>query len=402
MPVYYEKLAAIDEFLRLKVDAIVVPIVQDSPKLPKFTQYIYKKAGYDKIQELYHENKGNAFWWTEHFPDFSPDEYKAQTDRMSENDPIVTVTEGCGVNCKYIFHIAIGLPEDYCDITPESDPELYEKISNQNWSEEEIIYKFDDIFDPDSESCRILRRCYETVLYCAQKRGIQSIAFPIIGAEDNSDFTFPMAYYVAHTAPQEWLKFTALFKNTGDNTLGKTNKPKEEMTIRILDLPDSFKINFDPTPNITEEDETDERKKRFKSFERRLKESIKNSGMTPEKYAKTFIWECLADVNINKLHAEIDYDPTRLKNGQLKKPAPHRIIAIAAALELSDFDRFALIHCAGHTQYPSTKFDFDVEDAFKAGARGFDALKKALIEKGYPKDVLTAKVRGSKQNKTEE
>lgn len=405
MPVYFKRCVKINEFLDLNVDAIVVPRMMNKISLPKITKYIYSQVGEDKINMLYEENKGNGYWWDEHFPDIPADDYAGQCDLMSDCDPIITATEGCGLDFKYIFHVCIGLPENYGAVTASDDTELYEALSGEDWSEDDwIVEKFDDHYAPDDEDCFILRRCYETALNCAQKRGVRSIAFPILGMEDNSGFQYSVAYHVAHTVPRAWLNKNTYYEQTCEylESVGGHSgqyKLKDEMEIWIIEPPRDFKWSYNPVPNVTDEDELDYRKKRFRIFERNLKERIENSNKSPEQFARDFIWECFKEVKISHLDRMIDYDATKFKNGQLKKPALHRVIAIAAGLELNDFDRFTLIRCTGYNDYPSTDFDFDVEDAISAGARDFDALTEALYDKGYADDPLTAKVRGSKKEK---
>lgn len=400
MPVNYIQCAKIDEFLNLDVDAIVVPRLMDSSQLPKITQYIYSKADEDKIKRQYKENEGNEYCWMEHFPDFSGDEYEKQYDAISDSDPIITVTEGCGLGFKYIFHVSFGYREEEDIVTLENDPELFRELSDAVWSKEDIKYEqFVNPYAPDDEDSFILRRCYELVLYFAKKRGVRSIAFPMLGVEDNSDFLYPVAYHIAHTVPDEWLEEHAVYEKTDKAGSGHSGeyRLKDDMEIWIADLPYNIKWSFDPTPNLTEDEGLDEREKRFRSFERNLRQRIICSNKTPEKFAKDFIRDCFNDVKISHLKPIIDYDPTKFKNGQLLKPALHRVIAIAVALGLDDMDRYTLIHCAGYTDYPSSKFDFDVEDAIAAGARDFDALNEALFKKGYIDSPLTADVRGSKK-----
>lgn len=405
MPVYFKQCAKIGELLDLNVDAIAVPRLQNKPDLPKITKYIYSQADENKINRLYEENKGNDYWWEEHFPDFPADEYDEQCDMVSDSDPIITATEGCGLNFKYIFHVCMGLPENYGIITESGFPELYEALNNENWSEDDVkIAEFDDPYAPDEEDCFILRRCYETVLYCAQKRGVRSIAIPMLGVEDNSGFPYSVAYHVAHTVPRAWLEKHASYEQTDENTkiIGGYSgqyRLREEPEIWIIDPPYNFKWSYNPVPNVTDEDELDERKKPFRVFERNLKERIESSGKPPEKFARDFIRECFNDVNVSDLNVLISYDATKFKNGQLKKPALHRVIAIAAGLGLNDFDRYTLIRCAGYNNYPSTDFDFDVEAALAAGTRDFDALNEVLREKGYGDRPLDANVRGSKKGK---
>lgn len=405
MPVYFKKCAKIDEIFDLNVDAIAVPRMTNEKSPPRITQYIYSKAGEDRINKLYEENNGNDYMWTEHFPDIPDDEYDEQCGLISDGDPIITATDGCGLGFKYIFHVCMGLHENSDVITRSDSPELYEALEYEAWDEDDgIIEKFGGSYTPDDENCFILRRCYELVLFCAQKRGVRSIAIPIFGMEDNSGFPYSVAYHVARTIPQTWLEKHAFYEHISENTEsagGHSGKYrlKDEMDIWVIDPPHDFRWSYNPVPNITEEEELDERKKRFRIFERNLKEKIESSGKSPERFARDFILDSFADVKISHLHDLIDYDATKFKNGQLKKPALHRVIAIAVGLELNDFDRYTLIHCAGYNDYPSTDFDFDVEGLIAAGAGDFDSLTEALYDKGYEDNPLTAQVRGSKKGK---
>lgn len=397
----------IDELLNLNVDAIAVPRMRDKRSLPQITQYIYSQADEEKIKRLYEENNENDYCWDKYFPDIPGYEYEELFDEIPDNDPIITATEGCGLNFKYIFHVGMGLDEDYNTVTKADFPELFEDLSNETWDEDDwMVKKFDDPYAPDDEDCFILRRCYEMVLYCAQKRGVRSIAIPMFGVEDNSGFPYSVAYHVAHTVPQAWLDDHPIYEQISINPESLSGasgqyRLKDAMEIWIIDPPYDFKWKYDPTPNITDEYELDIRKKPFRAFERNLKERIESTGKSPEQFAKDFIRECFdnANVNVSRLHGIIDYDPTKFKNGQLKSPALHRVIAIAVGLGLNAFDRFTLIRCAGYNEYPSTDFDFDVENAIAAGASNFEALINALYDKGYKDNPLTAPVRGSKKGK---
>lgn len=405
MPVYFRRCTKIDELFELGVDAVAVPRLADDASLPKITQYIYGKAGEEKVKMLYEANAGSDYCWTEHFPDIPADEYDEQCGEISGSDPTITVTEGCGLDFKYIFHIRMGLPEGHSTVTRSADPELFEALEDEIWDEDDwYVESSDECCDPDDKDCLILRRCYETALWCAQKRGVRSIAFPMLGAENNSGFPHSLAYYVAHTAPRTWLEKNSSYEQVGEcpESVGGYSgqyRLKDEMEIWIIGPPYDYKWSFNPIPNVTAE--PDERKRRFDVFERNLKERIESSGKSPEQFARDFIWSCFKDTKISHLDRLIDYDATKFKNGQLQKPALHRVIAIAVGLELDDFDRFTLIRCAGYKDYPSAGFDFDIEEAIAAGARDFDALTEALYDKGYKDDPLTAKVRGSKKGNKE-
>lgn len=406
MPVYYIQCDKIDEFLDLDVEAIVVPRLMYASHLPKITQYIYSKADEKKIERLYQENEGNEYWWEKHFPDLSEEVFADEEDPVTNNDPIITVTEGCGLGFKYIFHVCIGLHNEASTITFSEYPELFMALCDETWSEEDVsIERFNDPYAPDDEDFFILRRCYELVLYFAQKRGVRSIAFPMLGVEDNSEFSYSVAYHIAHTVPQAWLETHASYEQTCKYTKNISGfsgeyRRKDNMEIWIADPPYNFKYSFNPVLNAKDEDEIDERKKQFRIFKKNLKTRIARSNKSPENFAKDFIRECFNDVKISHLERVIEYDATKFKNGQLRKPALHRVIAIAVGLGLDDMDRYTLIHCAGYNLYPSTDFDFDVEDAIASGARDFDALTEALYDKGYSDTVLTANVRGSKKGKT--
>lgn len=406
MPVYYERCTKIDELLELNVDAIVAPRTLKDQKLPAVTEYIYDKAGREQIKKLYAENMGNDYWWMEHFPEIPEEEYAEQIELLSENDPIITVTEGCGLSQKFIFHICIGISTDDALITETSNPELFRALSDMDWDDDDVIVEKE--FDSrDDEECFILRRCYEILLNCAQKRGIKSIAIPMLGAEDVGDFSYPSAYYAARTAPGEWLEKNVTYRQeskTADTIGGHSGKYRigEEMEIWIIDPPYDYRWSYDPVPNVTDEESQDKRQRQIRIFEMNLRERINSSGMSPEKFAREFIWNCFGDTNMTQFKTLILYDATKFRNGQTGRPHRHRVLAITVGLELSDFDRFAFMRCAGFDDYPSTELDLDVEKVIAAGASGFYSVEAALTEMGYESNPLTAAVRGSKKNKKNE
>ena len=190
MPIRFKECVKTDELLDLAVDAIVVPRMISDERIPKITQHIYSRADEKKISTMYTLNKGNAYiFGTDLMEGYDTGFPPTRTDL-----PNITVTSGCGLNVKYIFHVCVepyivykpiepydpDLPEEYYDILPQDELFPPPEIDTE-------------YVPPESEMDYTLTRCYETVLNCAKKRGVRSIAFFMLGAEDISCYPYPLA-----------------------------------------------------------------------------------------------------------------------------------------------------------------------------------------------------------------
>ncbi|MDE7229516.1 MAG: hypothetical protein K2N56_03470 [Oscillospiraceae bacterium] len=413
MPVDFKECVNSDELLDLKVDAIAVPRMISDERIPKITRYVYRQADEKKIAALYTSNKGNA--------------YIFGTDLMDGHDtgfpptrmdfPNITVTSGCGLNVKYIFHVCVEPYIVYKPIAPY-DPGLHEEYYD--------ILPQDELFPPpgidteyvppESEMDYTLTRCYETVLNCAKKRGVRSIAFFMLGAEDISCYPYPLAYHVAHTAPRKWLSqnteprpltpgeeeqspFLKLVKmnkekRTKDYESAKARleQSRAEIDIHIIEPPREFMQSTTLAKEIPDDPRIE-----YIKLENRLESEIKSSKKTREAFARDFILKCFNDapISCNALNDMINYNPSKFKNGKIKSPHLHYVVAMAVGLRLEKYERFAFIRFAEYNDYPSSGFDFTVEKLIDSGIREFNELNDALIETDPAYD-LTADVKRSK------
>lgn len=412
MPVDFKVCVKADEFLKLNVDAIAVPRMISDERIPKITQYVYGQADEKKISTLYTLNKGNAYKFETDFMDGYDDSFLPT--RM--DFPNITITSGCGLNVKHIFHVCVepyivykpiepydpDLPEEYYDILPQDELFPPPEIDTE-------------YVPPESEMDYTLTRCYETVLNCAKERGVRSIAFFMLGTEDVSYYPYPLAYHVAHTVPRKWLS-----KNTGTRPLTpgeeeqspflklvKMNKAKctkdyesakarleqsrAEIDIHIIEPPREFTQSGQPT------EVPDDPRIEYIKLENRLESEIRRSKKTREAFARDFILKCFNDapISCNALNDLIAYNPNKFKNGNIKSPHLHYVVAMAVGLGLEKYERFAFIRLAKYNDYPSAEFDLTVEKLIDSGIREFNELNDALIEIDPAYD-LTADVKRSK------
>lgn len=412
MPVDFKVCAKPDELLDLKVDAIAVPRMISDERIPKITQYVYGQADEKKISTLYTLNKGNAYKFGTDYTDGYEDSFP-----LTRTDfPNITVTSGCGLNVKHIFHVCVepyivykpaepydpDLPGEYYDILPQN--ELFPPPETDT-----------EYVPPESEMNYALTRCYETVLNCAKKRGVRSIAFFMLGAEDISCYPYPLAYHVAHTVPRKWLS-----QNTEPRPLthgeeeqspflklAKMNKAKRtkdyesvkarleqsraEIVIHIIEPPAEFMRRGQPAKA------PDDPRIEYIKLENRLENEIKSSKKTREAFARDFILKCFNDapISCNALNDLIAYNPNKFKNGNIKSPHLHYVVAMAVGLGLEKYERFAFIRFAEYNDYPSAGFELAVEKLIDSGIREFNELNSALIEID-PSYDLTADVKRSK------
>lgn len=91
----------------------------------------------------------------------------------------------------------------------------------------------------------------------------------------------------------------------------------------------------------------------------------------------------------------INYNPNKFKNGNIKSPHLHYVVAMAAGLGLEKYERFAFIRFEEYNDYPSAGFELTVEKLIDSGIREFNELNDALIEIDPAYD-LTANVKRSK------
>lgn len=153
-----------------------------------------------------------------------------------------------------------------------------------------------------------LTRCYETVLNCAKKRGVRSIAIFMLGAEDISCYPYPLAYLIAHTVPRKWLSqnteprpltpeeeeqspFLKLVKmnkvkRTKDYESAKARleQSRAEIDIHIIEPPKKFMQNEPLAKEIPDDPRIE-----YIKLENRLESEIKSSQKTREAFARDFI-----------------------------------------------------------------------------------------------------------------
>lgn len=99
----------------------------------------------------------------------------------------------------------------------------------------------------------------------------------------------------------------------------------------------------------------------------------------------------------------IDFSESRIsrfknsQKGSRSVPHKHRVIALAVAMKLNDYDRFEFIRCSGY-EYPADERDFQVEKIMRSGITDFNEVNSTLCAINPTYD-LTASVKTSSKPK---
>ncbi len=309
--------------------------------------------------------------------------YKIGTDFIDEDDikkgyfipekyPEITVSQFCGLPVKYVFHVCV---RPYTEYICESD--------DYNFCAEREKY--------------MLSRCYWMALNCAAKRGIRRIAFPLF----STDCPKEIAYEAAHSVPQKWIDEKTKYEISNDPPHGTAleklmnimNRQAAEMQIYIVepnreDMLRMEALRKDPS----------EYRPFLSEFEQRFEREKSASDDDANAFKINFITKCFENYKnrggkFSDLIKITGFTTLyKFKKDPSMHPHKHRVIAAAVGMGLSDYERFAFIHCAGYENYPEDERDFLVEKLISEGKSDFKELNEALIE-ADPSYALDADVK---------
>lgn len=231
----------------------------------------------------------------------------------------------------------------------------------------------------------MLTRCYWLTLCCAARLGIKKIAFPLF----STDCPKEIAYEIAHSVPQRWLdentKHEAPIELSYRSAL--QGNCAAEMTIYIVE---PRGIDLDRMKALR--DKADKRKPFLSEYMQRLERDVTAFGGNVDAFRLHFVQRCFNNYKREHSFSELaekshysSSDITKLKNGDKKKVnKKQKAIALAVAMELSDYERFVFINCTGH-DYPADRMDFSVERLISEGIIDIEELREALykIDEGF-------------------
>lgn len=365
MPVSFVK----GDILGYNVDAVVIPRAPND-KMPwnnydeidfwDITVDVFSRANMKKMVDKYNLNRGNGYKIGE---DFTDEEDAELGYIKSDKYPEITVTKFCELPVNCVFHVCVVPYTSYLCITDDY---------NACAAREEYM----------------LRRCYWMTLSCAARLGIKKIAFPLF----STDCPKEIAYAVAHTVPQKWLDEKTEYEEVNDPSCGKAlnrlktlrNKHNAEMEIYIVepgrkDMLRMEKLRNDPS----------EQRPYISEFECRLEREMSAFNGSADAFRLNFIQMCFEKYikgrngKYSALAEKAHYgnsDITKLKNGGTKKVRNKKTaIALAVAMELSAYERFAFINCTKN-KYPADETDLLIERLISEGKRDITELNEALIK----------------------
>lgn len=364
MPVFFER----GDILGFNVDAIVIPHAPND-RMPwcnydefdywDITVDVFSRADMKKMVDKYNLNRGNGYKIGEDFID--EDDIKKGY-FIPEKYPEVTVTKFCELPIDCVLHVCV---RAYC----------------------EYLIQTDDYDACAAKEKYMLSRCYWMALHCAARLGIKKIAFPLF----STDCPKEIAYAVAHSVPQKWLDENTVYEESNDPSCGAAlNKLK---TLRNRQLAEMEIYIVEPRGTDLDRmkalrDDPDKHKPFLSEFEQRFEREKSAFKGGADAFKLNFIQMCFKKYinknigNFSDLAEKINYgnsDITKLKSGGKKRlNKKEKAIALAVAMELNDYERFAFINCTNN-KYPVDDMDFCVERLISEGKRDFAELNEALI-----------------------
>lgn len=364
MPVFFES----GNLLGYKADAVVIPHAPND-QMPwcnydeidfwDITVDVFSRADMKKMVDKYNLNRGNGYKIGE---DFTDEEDAELGYIRADKYPEITVTKFCELPADNVFHVCVVPYTSY-------------------------ICKTDDYNVCAAREEYMLSRCYWMTLSCAARLGIKKIAFPLF----STDCPKEIAYAVAHSVPQKWIDEKTEYEEVNDPSYGKAfnklktlqNKHDAEMEIYIIepgrkDMLRMEKLRNDPP-----------KKPYISKFAWQLEREMSAFKGGPDAFRLNFIQMCFKEYievhngKFSTLAEKAHYgnsDITKLKNGDTKKVRNKKTaIALAVAMELNDYKRFAFINCTNN-KYPVDEPDFLVEKLIFEGTRDLTELNEALIK----------------------
>lgn len=364
MPVFFER----GDILGFNVDAVVLPHAPND-RMPwcgydevdfwDITKDVFARA--DEILRDIYKNNNKVYKIGEDFIDEDDIEKKF----ILEKYPEITMSECCGLPVERILHVRV-------------KPYMEYRIQTDDYNACAAQEKY------------MLTRCYWMALHCAARLGIKKIAFPLF----STDCPKEIAYEIAHSVPQKWLDENTEYEISDDlshesplNRLIALQR-NAEMEIYIVEPGGKDLDRMKALHDNANKPKPSELSNPFLSqFELQLKQDISAFGGDIEAFKLYFIQKCFENYKRKHSFSELSRkayysssDITKLKNGDTKKVnKKEKAIALAVAMELSDYDRFVFINCTGN-DYPKDGMDFWVEKLISEGKRDIEELRAALYK----------------------
>lgn len=363
MPVFFER----GDILGFNTDAVVIPHAPND-RMPwcdydevdywDITVDVFSRANMKKMMDMYHLNRGNGYKIGEDFIDEDDIEKKHF---KRDKYPEITVTKFCELPVDSVLHVCVRPYAEY-------------------------LIETDDYSVCAAKEKYMLSRCYWMALHCAARLGIKKIAFPLF----STDCPKEIAYAIAHSVPQKWLDENTEFEECNDPSQGKAlnklntlkNKQLAEMEIYIVEPRRMDEIRMKALRDDPSKHQP------FKSeFEQRLEREMAAFDGDADAFKLNFIQSCFEEYKHKQKHSfsslaeKTHYsssDITKLKKGDKKKiNKKEKAIALAVAMELNDYERFAFINCTNN-KYPADEMDFLVEKLISEGKRNIAELRETL------------------------
>ena len=336
------------DILEHEVDAIVVPQVPHEGILSELTAKIYDAAGFQNMMIAYQSAKYEAEQKIAEEYSFVDVETVCDLDRP----PIVAVTSGFNLKAKHAIHICVRATN------------WWDAQANSERKEKEYI----------------LYRCYYAVLECAYKKlGAKNIALPLLGT---CMLGFPKEFSrtTAERAITDWLRENTSNCAQGDEAFVKRWKGLDDpMKIYVFIPFEKSRNNTTITFDVYENTEC------FVKYEKILAKRIEDSKYDKEGFFRNTVYNYLKNISpLKQIAEQINFDESRISKfrssqnqGKREIPHKHRIIALAVAMKLNDYERFEFIRCSNY-EYPADERDFQVEKIIRSGITDFKEVNAML------------------------
>lgn len=348
------------DITELDVEAIVVPESVSEPEQCEITKSIYKAAGFRNIANEYFV-KLNEPRTPIVLEDYEIDyEQLVVMAAEAELHPTITVTKGYGLKAKYAIHL---------DVREAMD----------EWDEGR--------FSPDyvKNEC-VIYNCYTDALDRAKKLGVHSIAFPLVGTcilgfQEN---------YARLIAENAIAKHPECRLDDGELMKVYLVIPYAQPEHSENEKPDGLFSDADC----------------FVQYERTLSEKVKESGLRRDDFFKRICYDYLNRIDNDSKLADIlninssvisRFRSAQSKTGSGSVPRNRkRIIGMAIAMGLSDYERFEFIRCTGN-EYPVEKLDYQVEKIIRSGIASFAKINEELLRINPAYDLTDSSNKSAKE-----
>lgn len=346
------------DITKLDVEAIVVPESVSEPEPCEITKNIYKAAGFRNLANEYFVKINKPRTPVVLEDDEIDYEQIGIMAAQAELHSTITVTKGYGLKAKYAIHL------DVREIIEEWDEGQFATDYYKNQS---VIYN-----------------CYADALDSAEKLGVHSVAFPLIGAcvlGFQEDYARLIAEYAIAVHPDCLLD-------------------DGELMTAYLVIPYKKPLENEKPNDLYSDADC------FVQYERTLSEKVNNSGLRRDEFFKETCYDYLNRIENDSKLADIlninsgvisRFRSAQSKTGSGSVPRNRkRIIGMAIAMGLSDYERFEFIRCTGN-EYPAEKLDYQVEKIIRSGIASFAKINEELCRINPAYDLTDSSNKSAKE-----